>query len=69
LSPTKRRLQTRRYARTKRGTLLKHHIPLKTDHWDVTVPGFTELDLVAHLVHRADGEFAHSLNVTGIHTT
>ena len=60
---------TRRYGRTKPGTLLKHHIPLKTDHWDVTVPGFTELDLVAHCGDRADGEFAHSLNVTDIHTT
>lgn len=69
LAPTKRQLQRRRYGRTKPGTLLKHHIPLKTDHWDVTVPGFTELDLVAHAGHRADGEFAHSLNVTDIHTT
>jgi hypothetical protein len=69
LGPTKRQLQTRRYGRTKPGTLLKHHIPLKTDHWDVTVPGFTELDLVAHAGHRADGECAHSLNVTDIHTT
>ena len=41
--------------RTKPGTLLKHHIPLRTDHWDVTVPGFTELDLVGHPGHRADG--------------
>jgi hypothetical protein len=69
LAATKRQLTTRRYGRTKPGTLLKHHIPLKTDHWDVTVPGFTELDLVAHAGHRADGEFAHSLNVTDIHTT
>src|SRR5262249_49356017 len=36
---------------------------------DVTVPGFTELDLVAHPGHRADGEFAHSPNVTDIHST
>ena len=69
LAPTKRQLQRHRYGRTKPGTLLKHHIPLKTDHWDVSVPGFTELDLVAHAGHRADGEFAHSLNVTDIHTT
>jgi hypothetical protein len=68
LRATKRQLQTRRYGRTKPGTLLKHHIPLKTDHWDVAVPGFTELDLVAHPGH-ADGEFAHSLNVADIHTT
>jgi hypothetical protein len=69
LAATKRQLQRRRYGRTKPGTLLKHHIPLKTDHWDVTVSGFTELDLVAHAGERADGEFAHSLNVTDIHTT
>jgi len=69
LAPVKRTLKTRRYGRTKPGTLLKHHIPLKTDHWNVTVAGFTELDLVAHAGDRADGEFAHSLNVTDIHTT
>ncbi len=69
LAPAKRTLKTRRYGRTNPGTLLKHHIPLKTDHWDVTAPGFTELDLVAHAGDRADGEFAYSLNVTDIHTT
>ena len=25
--------------------LLKHHIPITTAHWDVTEPGFTEVDL------------------------
>jgi len=69
LAKVKRTLKRRQYGRTRPGTLLKHHIPLKTDHWDVTTPGFTELDLVAHCGHRADGEFAHSLNVTDIHTT
>jgi hypothetical protein len=69
LAPAKRRLRTRRYGRTKPGTLLKHHIPLKTDHWTVTVPGYAELDLVAHAGHRADGEFAHSLTVTDLQTT
>jgi hypothetical protein len=69
LGPVKRTLRTRRYGRTKPGTLLKHHIPIKTDRWDVAVPGFTEADLVAHAGGRGDGEFAHSLNVTDIHTT
>ena len=27
------------------GTLLKHHIAVKTDHWNVTEPGFPEADL------------------------
>ena len=64
-----RQLRTRRYGRTKPGTLLKHPIPLKTDRWDVAVPGFTEIDLVAHCGSYGDGEFVHSLNVTDIHTT
>jgi hypothetical protein len=61
--------QTGRYGGTKPGTLLKHHVPLRTDRWDVTVPGFTEIDLVAHCGDSGDGEFAHSLNLTDIHTT
>jgi hypothetical protein len=69
LASKKRGLRRRQYGRTKPGTLLKHHIPLKTDRWDVTVPGFTEIDLVAHSGDRADGEFIHSLNVTDIHST
>jgi hypothetical protein len=69
LRPDKRELRRRQYGRTKPGTLLKHQIPLKTDHWKVTVPGFTEIDLVAHSGDRADGEFLYSLNVTDIYTT
>ena len=64
----KRRLRRRLYGRTKPGTLLKHHIPLKTDHWDVKVPGFTEIDLVSHSGNSASGDFCYSLNVTDIHT-
>jgi hypothetical protein len=69
LRPFKHALRKRQYGRTKPGTLLKHQIPLKTDRWDVQVPGFTEIDLVAHSGDRADGEFIHSLNLTDIHTT
>ena len=43
-SERKRRI----YGRTKPGSLLKHHIPVKTDSWDVTSPGFSEIDWVAH---------------------
>jgi hypothetical protein len=69
LAETKQHRRPRRYGRTKPGTLLKHHIALRTDHWAVREPGFVELDLVAHAGSRADGEFGHSLNVTDIHTT
>ena len=65
----KRVLRRRLYGRTKPGTLLKHHIPIKTDHWNVTQPGFTEIDLVSHSGDCAEGEFAHSFNLTDIHST
>lgn len=68
LAPHKRRLKKRLYGRTKPGTLLKHHIPIKTDAWAVTTPGFAEVDLVSHSGNAADGEFIHSLNLTDIHT-
>ena len=69
LKASRRRLQKRLYGRTKPGTLLKHHIPLKTDHWQVTTPGFAEIDLVSHSGNSAHGEFVYSLNLTDIHTT
>ena len=69
LRPHKQELRTRMYGRTKPGTLLKHHIPVQTERWSVTTPGFTEIDLVSHSGNCADGEFVHSLNVTDIHTT
>jgi hypothetical protein len=69
LAPYRRELGKRLYGRTKPGTLLKHHIPLKTERWDVATPGFTEIDRVAHCSSLGDGEFVHSLNLTDIHTT
>jgi hypothetical protein len=69
LRPHKRQLRRRLYGRTKPGTLLKHHIPLKTDRWDVQQPGFTEIDLVTHSGSSASGDFCQSLNLTDIHTT
>ena len=69
LKARKTQLRRRIYGRTKPGTLLKHHIPIKTDHWDVRSPGFTEIDLVSHSGDCAEGEFAHSFNITDIHTT
>ena len=69
LAAQKSRRQRSIYGRTKPGYLLKHHIPVKTDRWDVDTPGFTEVDLVSHSGNSASGDFAHTLNVTDIHTT
>jgi hypothetical protein len=68
LAGHKRKAKRRLYGRTKPGTLLKHHIPIKTDHWDVSSPGYTEIDLVSHSGDKASGEFIYTLNLTDIHT-
>jgi hypothetical protein len=68
LRQRKRQLKRRLYGRTKPGTLLKHHIPIRTDNWDVTEPGFGEVDLVSHCGNCGEGRFAYSLNFTDIHT-
>lgn len=66
LRARKRRLKRRLYGRTKPGSLLRHQIPIKTDHWDVSRPGFVEVDLVSHSGASAAGEFLYSLNLTDI---
>jgi transposase InsO family protein len=69
LQSRKRVLRKRIYGNTKPGTLLKQHIPVKTDRWDVQVPGFTEIDLVSHSGASAGGDCCHSLNLTDIYST
>ena len=69
LQVRKTQLKRRLYGRTKPGTLLKHHISIKTDSWNVKTPGFTEIDLVSHSGSSEKGEFIYSLNVTDIYCT
>ena len=68
-----RRLQSRKlwikkkvYGSTRPGALLKHQIPIKTDSWNIRVPGSVESDLVSHCGGNASGLFAHTLNWTDI---
>ena len=68
LAGKKSQCKQRLYGQTKPGTLLKHHIPVKTDSWNVTKPGFAEIDLVSHSGNSGEGEFAYTLNLTDIHT-
>ena len=62
LKPCKQEARRRLYGRTRPGHMLKHHIPIKTDCWDVDRPGFTEVDLVAHCGDCAEGDFANTLD-------
>jgi transposase InsO family protein len=68
LQPHKLELKRRLYGRTKPGTLLKHQVPIRTEHWDVTTPGYVEIDLVSHSGSHAQGDFIYSLNITDIFT-
>ncbi len=42
---------------TKPGTLLKNQICIRTEHWDITQPGFMEADTVAHCGNSLAGDF------------
>jgi hypothetical protein len=53
---------------TKPGRLLKNQIPIKTDNWDITQPGFIEADTVAHCGNSLEGNFVWSLTMTDILT-
>lgn len=48
LQPTKVHYKGRGRSTTKPGTLLKNQIPIKTNQWDESRPGFLEADTVAH---------------------
>jgi hypothetical protein len=48
--------------------LLKHQITIRTTHWDVTTPGYIEVELAAHSGKAASGEYMVSLNLTDIFT-
>lgn len=51
---------------TRPGTLLKNQIPISTNHWDVSQPGFFEADTVAHCGNSMAGDFVYSLTFTDI---
>ena len=53
---------------TKPGSMLRNQIPIRTDNWDITRPGFMEADTVAHCGTSLAGEFVWSLIMTDIHT-
>jgi hypothetical protein len=68
LKPLKQQIRRGIYGRTRPGHILKHHIPIKTDCWDVDRPGFTEVDLVAHCGDCAEGDFANTLTQDDVFT-
>lgn len=54
---------------TKPGTLLRESIPIRTfAEWDDAVPGFVEVDLVAHCGDSTEGQFIQTLTAVDIRT-
>lgn len=64
LKPTKARIKAHGKSTTKPGTLLRNQIPIRTDFWDITQPGFVEADTVAHCGNSLAGDFVWSLTMT-----
>lgn len=69
LKPTRIKYKGRGRSTTKPGTLLKKQIPVKTDQWDETRPGFLEADTVAHCGESMAGMFAFTIDCVDIATT
>ncbi|WP_342384382.1 integrase catalytic domain-containing protein [Agrococcus sp. KRD186] len=69
LASERAKMLPRGRSHTKPGSLLKSQIPIRTwAEWDDAVPGFVEIDLVAHDGGNASGEFCFTLTVTDIAT-
>jgi len=68
LRPGRSRYSKLGLATTKPGSLLKKHIPVKTNQWDEHIPGFLEADMVAHCGSSAAGMFVYTVNITDIAT-
>jgi hypothetical protein len=69
LKPVRIKYKLKGLSGTKPGSLLKNQIPIRTDFWDISRPGFLEADTVAHCGNSLSGEFIWSLTLTDYHST
>ncbi len=70
LKETKRQSILKGRSGTRPGTLLKHHIAVRTfADWDDAEPGFCEIDMVAHDGGSSFGDYCHTLTLTDVTTT
>lgn len=68
LAERKRRFKKRIYGVTRPGYLLKAMIPIRTSNWDIKLPGYLEIDLVAHCGNSNEGQYIYTLDSTDIQT-
>jgi hypothetical protein len=69
LAPARKSSFVKGRSTTKPGTLLKHQIPVRTfADWNEEVPGFLQIDLVAHCGDSVRGEYVNTLDMTDVCT-
>ena len=68
LRPIKSRFRKKGLATTKPGSLIKKKVPIRTNQWDETRPGFIEADTVAHCGGSVSGSFVYTVNTVDIAT-
>lgn len=68
LKPVRIKYKGRGRSTTKPGTLLRKQIPIKTNQWDESRPGFLEADTVAHCGTSMAGMFAFTIDAVDIAT-
>ena len=68
LHPIRIQYKKRGRTTTKPGTLLRKQIPIKTNQWDESRPGFLEADTVAHCGESLSGMFAYTIDCVDIAT-
>ena len=68
LKPIRTKYKKRGKSTTKPGTLLRKQIPVKTNQWDESKPGFLEADTVAHCGTTVKGIYANTVNFVDIAT-
>lgn len=69
LEPARVKYRGRGRTTTKPGTLLRKQIPIKTNQWDESRPGFLEADTLAHCGESLLGDFVYTVNFVDIATT
>jgi hypothetical protein len=66
LADERKKYRVRGKATTKANKYLKCHIPIKTEQWNETRPGFLEIDTVAHCGDSIEGQYAYTVNSVDI---
>jgi hypothetical protein len=68
LKPIRIHYTKRGRSTTKPGTLLRKQIPIKTNQWDESRPGFLEADTVAHCGDSTSGMYVNTIDFVDIAT-